>query len=102
MIRRPPRSTLFPYTTLFRSFVTNKAVDHPATTEGPRRMGPRFSRGRQKSRFKFQTATLMYHSNHAIPCHPDEHRQRVAPQDDAFRGALTFVPAKSRVHNHLR
>src|SRR3712207_7480445 len=26
MIRRPPRSTLFPYTTLFRSFV----VDHQA------------------------------------------------------------------------
>src|SRR2546430_9392458 len=25
MIRRPPRSTLFPYTTLFRSIVTNAA-----------------------------------------------------------------------------
>src|SRR2546430_7685028 len=24
MIRRPPRSTLFPYTTLFRSFITEK------------------------------------------------------------------------------
>src|SRR5687768_17737139 len=29
MIRRPPRSTLFPYTTLFRS--------EPATSSGPRR-----------------------------------------------------------------
>src|SRR5438309_12120934 len=26
MIRRPPRSTLFPYTTLFRSVMDNKAV----------------------------------------------------------------------------
>src|SRR3712207_6930129 len=26
MIRRPPRSTLFPYTTLFRSFLDRKAV----------------------------------------------------------------------------
>src|SRR3712207_9089707 len=26
MIRRPPRSTLFPYTTLFRSFVPNLTV----------------------------------------------------------------------------
>ena len=26
MIRRPPRSTLFPYTTLFRSTATKKAV----------------------------------------------------------------------------
>src|SRR2546425_6255319 len=27
MIRRPPRSTLFPYTTLFRSFVNPAALD---------------------------------------------------------------------------
>src|SRR3712207_8516283 len=38
MIRRPPRSTLFPYTTLFRSGVTNTAanggdVDAPETTK---------------------------------------------------------------------
>src|SRR5256885_12135080 len=33
MIRRPPRSTLFPYTTLFRSF---GAVASPSTS-GPRR-----------------------------------------------------------------
>src|SRR3712207_7169577 len=31
MIRRPPRSTLFPYTTLFRSFVTLK----PGAVPGP-------------------------------------------------------------------
>src|SRR5258708_38664136 len=46
MIRRPPRSTLFPYTTLFRSLaVTQAAVDHygvsreeflPMTAEPPR------------------------------------------------------------------
>src|SRR2546427_9100302 len=28
MIRRPPRSTLFPYTTLFRSHVTLRAPGH--------------------------------------------------------------------------
>src|SRR3712207_8107087 len=28
MIRRPPRSTLFPYTTLFRSVVLERAQDH--------------------------------------------------------------------------
>src|SRR3712207_9465629 len=28
MIRRPPRSTLFPYTTLFRSVLERHAVDH--------------------------------------------------------------------------
>src|SRR2546430_3811061 len=32
MIRRPPRSTLFPYTTLFRSY---KGLRHPGTRLGP-------------------------------------------------------------------
>src|SRR3712207_9128388 len=37
MIRRPPRSTLFPYTTLFRSgFVTDSASGE---AEGPRVLG---------------------------------------------------------------
>src|SRR5436189_4955283 len=30
MIRRPPRSTLFPYTTLFRSYATVAVVSFPA------------------------------------------------------------------------
>src|ERR1017187_1796317 len=32
MIRRPPRSTLFPYTTLFRSVQTESAVDCDSLT----------------------------------------------------------------------
>src|SRR5690554_6984784 len=35
MIRRPPRSTLFPYTTLFRSLLTGNLVKHyPSPTLG--------------------------------------------------------------------
>src|SRR2546422_6074270 len=33
MIRRPPRSTLFPYTTLFRSHVHASRIPHPASRE---------------------------------------------------------------------
>src|SRR2546430_9054224 len=44
MIRRPPRSTLFPYTTLFRSVA-------PTGRGGTRRARPRCSRGcRRRSR----------------------------------------------------
>src|SRR5256885_3743206 len=35
MIRRPPRSTLFPYTTLFRSPVAAKAVQRALEAGGP-------------------------------------------------------------------
>src|SRR2546426_4751003 len=34
MIRRPPRSTLFPYTTLFRSDVAPELVGHARRGEG--------------------------------------------------------------------
>src|SRR5258708_23532624 len=34
MIRRPPRSTLFPYTTLFRSKVISRAVAYHGTPQG--------------------------------------------------------------------
>src|SRR5256884_8201942 len=37
MIRRPPRSTLFPYTTLFRSHVADLAVDADRHLDGDRR-----------------------------------------------------------------
>src|SRR3712207_7054241 len=45
MIRRPPRSTLFPYTTLFRSFgdldrVMAASVEEIASTEG---IGPKIA-----------------------------------------------------------
>src|SRR2546425_3136849 len=36
MIRRPPRSTLFPYTTLFRSAPDRRRVARPRGPPGPR------------------------------------------------------------------
>src|SRR2546427_2667592 len=39
MIRRPPRSTLFPYTTLFRSLVAAGDAAHHVGEVGPRRPG---------------------------------------------------------------
>src|SRR5260221_6787857 len=36
MIRRPPRSTLFPYTTLFRSLLASQTGQHPDLRLQPR------------------------------------------------------------------
>src|SRR2546426_8637878 len=38
MIRRPPRSTLFPYTTLFRSWTKNIADGQPYEKHGAREL----------------------------------------------------------------
>src|SRR5258705_9164317 len=44
MIRRPPRSTLFPYTTLFRSLVRPLHEGRPPLTAGCSRLGRRLLR----------------------------------------------------------
>src|SRR2546430_13327911 len=41
MIRRPPRSTLFPYTTLFRSITAIRGEDCTGRVSGPIRRGRR-------------------------------------------------------------
>src|SRR2546429_5314356 len=51
MIRRPPRSTLFPYTTLFRSFSPanqRRPRAYSASTSGPLRPGISFLTGRSE------------------------------------------------------
>src|SRR3712207_7403274 len=40
MIRRPPRSTLFPYTTLFRSLAVRDEAGHPAAAVRPQHGEP--------------------------------------------------------------
>src|SRR3712207_8771484 len=40
MIRRPPRSTLFPYTTLFRSAPLEDVFDFAVLTDEPFTIGP--------------------------------------------------------------
>src|SRR2546422_8115855 len=40
MIRRPPRSTLFPYTTLFRSYADYLKLEELLSLQQPRSAGP--------------------------------------------------------------
>src|SRR2546426_6096298 len=41
MIRRPPRSTLFPYTTLFRSLIATRIMEDPSLVSPPLRLADR-------------------------------------------------------------
>src|SRR3712207_7880836 len=74
MIRRPPRSTLFPYTTLFRSVSCGRIVAVSARADGRRgapaplrssqrggprrRTGPRSGGGRGRARSEEHTSEL--------------------------------------------
>src|SRR5256885_9541311 len=59
MIRRPPRSTLFPYTTLFRS------VAHRADDERPRREPPGILEQRQELEAQDRKSTRL-NSSHLV------------------------------------
>src|SRR3712207_7523068 len=65
MIRRPPRSTLFPYTTLFRSArLRSPARRRPHTTRArrtrPARRTPCCSRDRKSTRLNSSHANISY------------------------------------------
>src|SRR3712207_7623403 len=56
MIRRPPRSTLFPYTTLFRSTGTIGSMDAPGDYEfAPLRIPPGTSRSAAATMLSLQS-----------------------------------------------
>src|SRR5260370_28039302 len=61
MIRRPPRSTLFPYTTLFRSAIDDLQVPRQNPPEQIDRPG--FERFRQQRRSEEHTSELQSHLN---------------------------------------
>src|SRR5260370_19647654 len=73
MIRRPPRSTLFPYTTLFRSFFAPDEIFHlrldciqAAFDFGPVQRGPQHPRSQQAlahRRSEEHTSELQSHLN---------------------------------------
>src|SRR2546430_12765478 len=66
MIRRPPRSTLFPYTTLFRSIgeddVAGEVVVHDAV-EPARRHADLLDHGEARQRSEEHTSELQSQSN---------------------------------------
>src|SRR5256885_2976785 len=82
MIRRPPRSTLFPYTTLFRSWVNNfwKVLAHdPATLRRvwaniKQGMGPGAIEDRKSTRLNSSHLVISY----AVFCLKKKKKKQIA------------------------
>src|SRR5256885_7389535 len=74
MIRRPPRSTLFPYTTLFRSRVdpweflagAERAVDNRSGAEAPERLSDRKSTRLNSSHLVISYAVFCLKKNNDV------------------------------------
>src|SRR2546430_10448283 len=75
MIRRPPRSTLFPYTTLFRSAVERRRA----------RGGLGSSRGYSRQRLTLRSTVCRRHTEHVLcddPCRSEEHTSELQSQSN--------------------
>src|SRR2546430_3852498 len=96
MIRRPPRSTLFPYTTLFRSSrecgISLWSPQSIAVTNGPKRLaidgarntsgsacGPRVEDS-YDSFFRLQESSTL--RPHALPLRSEEHTSELQSQSN--------------------
>src|SRR5574341_2550697 len=98
MIRRPPRSTLFPYTTLFRSVRALPTLYEPRgrfqlTVEGMRRagLGPLYERF-LKLRERLEAEGLFDPAlKRALPAHPRAVGIVTSPAAAALRDVLTTL-----------
>src|SRR5258708_11200072 len=75
MIRRPPRSTLFPYTTLFRSFALSRRNDDPARASRP------FDKGRDGFVIAEGAVTLVLESLTRAKRRSEEHTSELQSPD---------------------
>src|SRR2546426_6214695 len=71
MIRRPPRSTLFPYTTLFRSPTTGESIGRRSSTRGTPDCARVFARGTradgwEKRKSKGDRKSTRLNSSHLV------------------------------------
>src|SRR3989441_10339328 len=84
MIRRPPRSTLFPYTTLFRSVDGQPGLRGVLASHGQgflRRVDPRDVRPFRRERLSEDAAARAYVKN-ALPLEAAEHAPKVRDAGD--------------------
>src|SRR2546425_12990259 len=101
MIRRPPRSTLFPYTTLFRS-PRDRDPAHRARRAGPRPRAPldrgRHARGDHRDRVR---ARLGHGASdeHARPPRGGRAMRPLHPQ--LPKGARVYLPDEAARQRHV-
>src|ERR1051326_9255195 len=81
MIRRPPRSTLFPYTTLFRS--GSFCLPHTLTREV-------LAETRRERRSEEHTSELQSHSfiSYAVFCLKKKKQHKLNPDHHSMRGGV--------------
>src|SRR3989449_6764440 len=90
MIRRPPRSTLFPYTTLFRSLLLDEPMAGMGHDESQRMIGLLSSLKRR------QTIVLVEHDMDAVFRRSEEHTSELQSR---LHLVCRLLLEKKKIHN---
>src|SRR2546430_6555110 len=93
MIRRPPRSTLFPYTTLFRSHLTPSLTAREAVTVPEKPLAEVLVEG-ELSRSEEHTSELQSQSNLVCRLLLEKKKKKIKPSSCV----ITYVSQQS-LHN---
>src|SRR3712207_7772091 len=93
MIRRPPRSTLFPYTTLFRS-----GYVHRATAEPGQRAAPRAAGGLRRPAAPADRPERGEHQHARVPPRSEEHTSEL--QSRQYLVCRLLLEKKKNANHH--
>src|SRR5205807_3187358 len=87
MIRRPPRSTLFPYTTLFRSISVVHGALRPGCDSLPRAIARRSNRSRDRKSTRLNSSHLVI--SYAVFCLKKKKKKK-------YKKKNKIIPKKQR------
>src|SRR2546430_4523658 len=97
MIRRPPRSTLFPYTTLFRSSQMGVGDDEHAGGHGPKLGAPLERRKRRCCILRDVITTITLRVNYS-ETRSEEHTSELQSQSNLVCRLLLEKKKKKHIH----
>src|SRR2546430_13151055 len=98
MIRRPPRSTLFPYTTLFRSLDAADARQARRTDAADARQARRTDAADAQGRTAGSNRSACLYSTYSPLCRSEEHTSELQSQSNLV---CRLLLEKKKIHLYL-
>src|SRR5260221_8832865 len=99
MIRRPPRSTLFPYTTLFRSRIHHNDISLEPRKPRLTVRGENHTRGQRQRRR--QTPIRVHGFEHVAHLRSEEHTSELQSHSDLVCRLLLEKKKKKKKYKHI-
>src|SRR3712207_8825617 len=98
MIRRPPRSTLFPYTTLFRSYVRSLSATVAGCSASGKQLEPDQLKFAQRENGSLPASVPAVGGNLLVPDRSEEHTSEL--QSRQYLVCRLLLEKQNHTHSH--